>query len=599
VDVESGTVEYTVEVTYTPPSETFTVEVVLLDSNGVELFKGGPVEYTISESEGEPSPLEVPAVYVGPELAKPLSVTGITDPITTGTSSDVTVTARDGFGDVATAYRGTVTFTSSDSSATLPANYTFVSDDAGVHTFTGGVTLFSVGEQSVTATDVAVGAITGSQTSITVLSIPNTPPTVSITAPGDSITLPEGWQVAFRAAASDVEQGDLSVLVVWASDLDGALGSGAGISPALSVGALRVKDSVTDARGQQGADTIRVTILPLGTIPLSATETIFDFDLRSFPTGPPYSNITFRATFDPTDPVTGSDVMITNVYGGPNGTELVQVRNDTDFIIANGGTLYGPLTTANPIFDPMLDGVFSFGVQMTSGTATMTSFTACGDVAFIIVSCVTVAADLLMEITPTADDKGLRAVNASAFAFYVGSDDALMVGFNPLQGDFRSAIEFALPTVPFGHAVESAELTLDLAGASRAGGIDIVLPLVIHGYDADGLITVSDFLVANPIHDPLIYEVDIDCGCGFFGSGFTGPGLEDSNGLFTVDITAFIDELTSAGSSFVGFTLSAIPTPAEAFILSYVSLERNVVGGPPEFATPPTLSIRLGTISPP
>ena len=77
------------------------------------------------------------------------------------------------------------------------------------------------------------------------------------------------------------------------------------------------------------------------------------------------------------------------------------------------------------------------------------------------------------------------------------------------------------------------------------------------------------------------------------GTGFTGPGLEDSNGLFTVDITAFIDELISAGSSFVGITLSAIPTPAEAFILSYVSLERNVVQGPPEFATPPTLSIRL------
>ena len=100
------------------------------------------------------------------------SVTGITDPIIGGASSDVTVTARDGLGNVATGYRRTVAFTSSDGSATLPANYTFVSGDAGVHTFTGGVTLGTVGEQTVTASDVAVGTITGSQTAITVEAAP-------------------------------------------------------------------------------------------------------------------------------------------------------------------------------------------------------------------------------------------------------------------------------------------------------------------------------------------------------------------------------------------------------------------------------------------
>ena len=147
---------------------------------------------------------------------------------------------------MATGYTGTVTFTSSDGSATLPANYTFVGGDAGVHTFTGGVTLVTVGEQSVTATDVAVGTITGSQTAITVSSVANTAPTVSITAPGDSITLPGGLQVIYRADANDVEEGDLSTLVVWASDLDGSLGTGAGITPSLSVGTHKVTASATD-----------------------------------------------------------------------------------------------------------------------------------------------------------------------------------------------------------------------------------------------------------------------------------------------------------------------------------------------------------------
>jgi hypothetical protein len=91
-----------------------------------------------------------------------LSVTGITDPITAGASSDVTVTALDGSGDVATGYTGTVAFMSSDGAATLPVNYTFTGSDGGIHVFLGGVTLATVGEQSVTATDVAVGTITGS-----------------------------------------------------------------------------------------------------------------------------------------------------------------------------------------------------------------------------------------------------------------------------------------------------------------------------------------------------------------------------------------------------------------------------------------------------
>src|SRR5262249_3188936 len=77
-----------------------------------------------------------------------------------GTAFSITVTALDAFGNVATGYRGTVHFTSSDHHAILPSNYTFVSGDNGVHVFT--VTLRSNGTKSVTATDTANGSITGS-----------------------------------------------------------------------------------------------------------------------------------------------------------------------------------------------------------------------------------------------------------------------------------------------------------------------------------------------------------------------------------------------------------------------------------------------------
>ena len=54
---------------------------------------------------------------------------------TAGTAQSLTVTAQDAYGNTATGYTGTVHFTSSDGSATLPANYTFLAGDAGVHSF--------------------------------------------------------------------------------------------------------------------------------------------------------------------------------------------------------------------------------------------------------------------------------------------------------------------------------------------------------------------------------------------------------------------------------------------------------------------------------
>ena len=70
---------------------------------------------------------------------------------------------------MATGYAGTVHFTSSDGQAS-PCRPTTPSPaaDAGVHTFTNGVTLKTAGTQSITATDTVTGSITGTQSGITV-----------------------------------------------------------------------------------------------------------------------------------------------------------------------------------------------------------------------------------------------------------------------------------------------------------------------------------------------------------------------------------------------------------------------------------------------
>jgi hypothetical protein len=75
------------------------------------------------------------------------------DTATAGTPFDATVKAVDTFGQTAVGYTGTVHFSSSDGQAVLPSDFAFTSGDAGLHTFSGGVTLKTAGNQTVTATD--------------------------------------------------------------------------------------------------------------------------------------------------------------------------------------------------------------------------------------------------------------------------------------------------------------------------------------------------------------------------------------------------------------------------------------------------------------
>jgi hypothetical protein len=71
----------------------------------------------------------------------------------------VTVQAVDVFGQVAFVYRGTVTFSVTDSApvVVLPLDYTFTADDQGTYTLTGEFTLITPGRWTLTAADLANG----------------------------------------------------------------------------------------------------------------------------------------------------------------------------------------------------------------------------------------------------------------------------------------------------------------------------------------------------------------------------------------------------------------------------------------------------------
>ena len=96
------------------------------------------------------------------------------------------MTAQDASGNTASTYTGKVHFTSSDTSTSiaLPADYTFVTADHGVHTFSNGVTLVTAGNQTVTATDTVTGSITGTSGTIAVAAAAASTFTVSASVHG-------------------------------------------------------------------------------------------------------------------------------------------------------------------------------------------------------------------------------------------------------------------------------------------------------------------------------------------------------------------------------------------------------------------------------
>ncbi len=103
---------------------------------------------------------------VDPTAATQLSLsTGLTQ-TTAGTQFNVTVTAQNNAGTTVTGYVGTVHFSSTDSAALLPADYTFTTGDQGTHTFP--LTLMTAGTQSITVMDKFTSTLTASQTGITV-----------------------------------------------------------------------------------------------------------------------------------------------------------------------------------------------------------------------------------------------------------------------------------------------------------------------------------------------------------------------------------------------------------------------------------------------
>jgi subtilisin family serine protease len=105
-------------------------------------------------------------ITVVPNDLAELKASGYPVSVKTGTAGDITISAQDDCGNTRTDYLGTIHFSSSDSLAVLPADYTFLSQDQGSHVFS--VIFKTVGAQSITIADALNSSLCATQSGIQV-----------------------------------------------------------------------------------------------------------------------------------------------------------------------------------------------------------------------------------------------------------------------------------------------------------------------------------------------------------------------------------------------------------------------------------------------
>jgi hypothetical protein len=257
---------------------------------------------------------------------------------TAGTAFNVSVTALDQFNNIAAGYTGTVHFTSTDGSATLPANTTLTS---GTGLFP--VTLKTSGSQTVTATDTVNGTITGTSGAIVVTAALQT-----ITVAPLSATVSAGLTQPFTATGHFSDGTTGAVSVNWSSsDITIATINAAGVATGVKAG---------------GPITITATSTTNAAITGTAQLTVTAATLQTITVAPPSATVSagltqpFTATGHFSDGTTGavsvnwssSDITIATINASGVATGVKAGGPIT--ITATSGNIFGTAQlTVNPL----------------------------------------------------------------------------------------------------------------------------------------------------------------------------------------------------------------------------------------------------------
>src|SRR3954451_18250887 len=137
-------------------------------TDAVTLKTAGSQQVTATDTAAG-SLSDTASVTISPGPAVSFSLTRLANGFA-GVPQSPRVTARDLYGNIASGYRGTVSFRASGGpfciasiSPEIPTNYTFTAADAGTHLFTGGVVIKVALGWTVSAIDTADSTVTGSR----------------------------------------------------------------------------------------------------------------------------------------------------------------------------------------------------------------------------------------------------------------------------------------------------------------------------------------------------------------------------------------------------------------------------------------------------
>jgi hypothetical protein len=358
-------------------------------TSGVTLVSAGSQSITVTDTVATSVTATAP-VSVTAAAINHFAFTGPTN-VSSGIAFTITVTAQDAFNNAVTGYAGTVHFTKSDSAGgtAVPGNYTFVpATDSGAHTFTGGVTLVSLGAQTVTVSD---GISSGTDN----LNVASSVPThFSITAPASNL---QGSALSITVTALDVNNNVPANYVGTVHFTTTDLGTG-----------VVVPVNYTFVTGDHGAHTFTggVAFVTIGNQSITATDTSTSI------TGSATVNVLSNAatTFSVTAPSTstaGASFSITVTALNGIGTTATSYTGTVHLTKTDAGV--GSSLPANYTFQPGDNGVHVF-TGVTLVTAASQTVTATDTVNG------TLTGGATLTVTPAAVNKLSLSAPASATA---------------------------------------------------------------------------------------------------------------------------------------------------------------------------------------
>ncbi len=357
------------------------------------------------------------SITVDPAAAASFVVTPAGGPQTAGGAFNVTVTAKDAFGNVATGYVGTVHFTSTDGQAAIPADYTFTGGDAGTHTFS--TTLKTAGSQTVTVTQ---GAVTGTTPSITV-----NPGAVSVFAlTGVPLTVVSGVPASVTVTAQDA----------YTNTVTGYTGT---VHFSSNDPAATLPGDYTFTGGDAGVHTFSnaYTLFTTGARNVAAADTISPAvtGTSAFITVTPgaASGATSTIVASPTSIQANgtSTSALTVQLKDVTGNDLTAGGNAVALSATNGGTIGAITDHGNGTYTATLTSSTVAGVSSVSGTVdlapiaigTTVTFTPGPAATFDVSGPATAAAGSTVSFTVTAKDLYGNTATGYTGAVHVTSDD--------------------------------------------------------------------------------------------------------------------------------------------------------------------------------